>query len=143
MHVEQILARKGREVVVVAPGTTIAEAAAVLAQWRIGAVLVRDRAGDIKGLLSERDIVRGLAQAGAAILERPVESLMTVQVVYCAPTDTIDHLMALMTERRMRHLPVMADGALVGMISIGDVVKHRISEIEQEAEAMRAYIVAA
>ncbi|MEQ9643760.1 MAG: CBS domain-containing protein [Alphaproteobacteria bacterium] len=141
MHVEQILARKGSDVVTVSPDTTVGEAARLMTERRIGAVLVRGETGVIAGILSERDIVRGMAEAGGDCARQPVASLMTAEVAFCDPADTIDELMEIMTERRFRHLPVMADNRLVGMISIGDVVKHRIGEIQSEAEAMRAYIV--
>ena len=142
MHVEQILNFKGRDVVAVAPGSTVGAAARLMAERRIGAVLVRTETGFVAGILSERDIVRGLAAEGGACADDTVDSLMTRDVEYCTPADTIDMLMQIMTERRFRHLPVMDDNVLVGMISIGDVVKYRIGEIEGEAEAMRAYIAA-
>lgn len=140
MHVEHILNQKGREVVAVTPGSTIGEAAKLMAERRIGAVLVRGEAGFVAGILSERDIVRGLAAAGGDCADLTVDSLMTRDVAYCSPADSIDQIMQVMTERRFRHLPVMDENILVGMISIGDVVKYRIGEIEGEAEAMRAYI---
>ncbi len=140
MHVEQILARKGSEVVTVSPDVPVGEAARVMAERRIGAVLVRGETGVIDGILSERDIVRGMAEVGGECARQPVSSLMTSEVAFCDPSDTIDELMEIMTARRFRHLPVMSNNRLVGMISIGDVVKHRIGEIQGEAEAMRAYI---
>lgn len=141
MHVEQILARKGRDVVSVAAGTTVGEAARIMAEKRIGAVLVRGETGIVAGILSERDVVRGMAAAGDDCTGLTVDSLMTRDVEVCEPADSIDQIMRVMTERRFRHLPVMDGNVLVGMISIGDVVKDRIAEIEVEAEAMRAYIV--
>jgi CBS domain-containing protein len=125
------------------PGESIATAIALLHARRIGAVLVRDERGAVQGVLSERDVVRGLSDHGAALLDQPVASLMTREVKTCAPDDSIDHIMAVMTERRVRHLPVMDDDRLVGVISIGDVVKHRLAEIESEAQDLRAYIAAA
>ena len=142
MHVQQILNYKGRSVVAVAPGSTVGDAAKLMAERRIGAVLVRDEAGVVAGILSERDVVRGMAAAGGDCATLTVDALMTRDVEYCTPEDTIDQLMQVMTERRFRHLPVMERNVLVGMISIGDVVKYRIGEIEHEAEAMRAYIAA-
>lgn len=140
MHIEQILRNKGQNVVSVTPTTSVSDAAEVLMENRIGAVLVRDATGTVSGILSERDITRGLALHGCDCLTGPVESLMTADVVTCAPSDSIDHVMALMTEKRIRHLPVMANGELAGVISIGDVVKLRIEEVEHEADAMRQYI---
>jgi CBS domain-containing protein len=142
MHVEHILNHKGRAVLAVSPGSTIGEAAKLMAERRIGAVLVRGEAGFVAGILSERDIVRGIAAAGGDCADLTVDSLMTRDVAYCSPADTVDQIMQVMTERRFRHLPVMDENVLVGMISIGDVVKYRIDEIEGEAEAMRAYIAA-
>jgi CBS domain-containing protein len=142
MYVETILRNKGNTVIVVEPECVISKAAQILHDNRIGAALVRDEANKVIGVISERDIVRGLARYREACLGMTVESLMTSPVVSCAPTDTIDHIMGLMTERRVRHLPVMDHGRLAGIVSIGDVVKERISEIEHESEALKRYIVA-
>lgn len=143
MHVEQILRTKGNDVVSVSPGDSIAQALETLAAHDIGAVLVRDDNGRVCGILSERDIVRALASQGEACLTSAVSALMTSSVISCAPNDSIDDVMALMTERRVRHVPVIADDNLRGMISIGDVVKHRMEEVQREAAAMRDYISAA
>ena len=140
MHVEHILATKGKDVISVKMGDTIGRAAEILNQNRIGAILVRDDSGYVEGILSERDIVCGMADMGAECLSTPVADLMTRDVVFCLPEDNIDTIMAIMTERRIRHLPVMRDGELMGIISIGDVVKYRIEEIQSEADAMRQYI---
>lgn len=142
MYVESILKGKGANIISVKPADTVADTAKVLARHRIGAVLVCDGDGDgeLAGILSERDIVRGLAETGSAILEGPVSALMTRRVVTCSPGDSVDGVMAKMTEGRFRHLPVMSGGSLVGVISIGDVVKERIAETEHEAEALKAYI---
>ena len=140
MHVEQILAHKGSKIFTVRPDVSIADAADTLRENRIGAVLVCAEDGIVAGVLSERDIVRGLSAKGAACLGMLVQDLMTRDVVFCKPEDSINEVMALMTDRRIRHLPVMADNQLLGVISIGDVVKHRMREIEHEADAMRAYI---
>ena len=142
MYVDTILRKKGDTVVTVEPDCLVSKAAQILHENRIGAALVRDRAGTIIGMLSERDIVRGVALNQEACLQMTVKELMTRPVISCSPTDTIDQLMALMTERRIRHLPVMDRGELVGIVSIGDVVKQRISEIEHESEALRQYISA-
>jgi CBS domain-containing protein len=145
MNVAAILKGKSGAIATVRSETSVAEAASLLASRRIGAVLVDGGkgAGGLAGILSERDIVRGLAERGAGVLDRPVGDLMTRDVVVTTSSHTIDRVMGLMTERRIRHLPVVDNGALVGVISIGDVVKHRIAEIEREAEALRTYITAA
>ena len=140
MNVVTILKQKGRAVSTVPPTMTLLEVAKRLAQRRIGALVVVGARGDIEGIVSERDIIRALSETGADCLQRPVAEAMTRQVVTCQETDTLDELMAMMTQRRFRHLPVVTDGDLVGIISIGDVVKHHVAEIEMEATAMRAYI---
>lgn len=140
MYVDSILKHKGRDVVSVVPTDKIVDVSKLLNRHRIGAVIVREADGPVVGILSERDIVRGVAENGPACLTLEVADLMTRQVVSCRPNDSIDDIMALMTERRVRHLPVMQDGALIGVISIGDVVKRRIAEIESEASSLREYI---
>ena len=140
MYVERILALKGNDVISVTTNETIGVAANILSKNRIGAILVRDDDGFVRGVLSERDIVRGLADLGSRCLETGVVELMTRDVVFCGPEDDIDTIMAIMTDRRIRHLPVMRENQLLGIISIGDVVKLRIEEIKSEADAMRQYI---
>jgi CBS domain-containing protein len=140
MNVVTILKQKGRSVTTIPPTATLQEAAKRLVHRRIGALVVVGARGQIEGIISERDIIRALAEAGAACLERPVAESMTRQVVTCQESDTLDEMMAMMTQRRFRHVPVVTDGDLVGIISIGDVVKHHVAEIEMEATAMRAYI---
>ncbi len=140
MYVERILALKGNDVISVTTNETIGVAANILSKNRIGAILVRDDDGFVRGVLSERDIVRGLADLGSRCLETGVVELMTRDVVFCGPEDDIDTIMAIMTDRRIRHLPVMRENQLLGIISIGDVVKFRIEEIKSEADAMRQYI---
>jgi CBS domain-containing protein len=140
MNVATILKQKGRAVTTVGPGATLLDVAGKLAAKRIGAIVVVGPGGEVAGIISERDIVRVLAEQGPACLERPVSENMTRQVVTCQETNTLDELMAMMTTRRFRHLPVVTDGALVGIISIGDVVKHHVAEVEMEATAMREYI---
>ena len=140
MLVETILKEKGADVVSVAPAMTVAEAARILSARRIGSVLVRNEDGGIAGILSERDIVRGIAEQGAASLSLPVSALMTRDVVFASPADTLDSVLAVMTERRFRHLPVLDQGRLVGLISIGDVVKRKIEEVTEEAEGLRAFV---
>lgn len=140
MNVETILKTKGREVIAVKPGESVASAAETMHRRRIGAALVLGEDGAVEGVLSERDIVRGLATHGGVVLGMKVAELMTSEVLTCEPGDAVDDIMAIMTERRVRHLPVLRNGKLVGVISIGDVVKHRLAEIEGEAQSLREYI---
>src|SRR5439155_4053146 len=140
MNVAAILRQKGRAVTTASPGATLLEVANKLAAKRIGAIVVIGARGEVAGIVSERDLVRALATSGVACLARPVDETMTEQVLTCQETDTLNELMAMMTARRFRHLPVVTDGALVGIVSIGDVVKHHIAEVEMEATAMRDYI---
>ena len=141
MTVAAILREKGGEIIDVAPDETVADAARLLGEKRIGAVLVR-RGGEIAGILSERDIVRAAGAEGAEVFERPVSALMTRDVVRCSPSDTVERVMRVMTEGRFRHLPVVDGGRLVGVVSIGDVVRRRIEDAEREAESMREYVTA-
>ncbi len=140
MNVAAILKQKGRAVATIPPTLTLIEAAGRLTQRRIGALVVVNGHGEIAGIISERDIVRALAEDGPQCLTRPVAEAMTDQVVTCQEGDTLDELMSMMTARRFRHMPVVAEGDLVGIVSIGDVVKHHVAEIEMEATAMRTYI---
>jgi CBS domain-containing protein len=140
MKVSHILQEKGRDVVTVAATVTIAEATKLLAAKRIGAVIVRDGGGAVGGILSERDIVRALAKSGADCLSHKVADHMTRDVVTCSEADSVDDLMEQMTRGRFRHLPVVEDRQLIGIVSIGDVVKTRIAETVFEAESLRAYI---
>ncbi len=140
MMVEEILKARGRDIVTMPRNASVAEAARLLKEKRIGAVVISDDGARALGILSERDIVHALVDFAAAALEMRVTELMTQDVVTCAPQDSIDRLMARMTERRIRHLPVVKDGVLGGMVSIGDVVKSRIEEVESEASAMRDFI---
>jgi CBS domain-containing protein len=140
MNVASILRQKGRAVTTVGPGTTLLDVANKLAAKRIGSIVIVGPRGKVAGILSERDIIRALSSHGPGCLTRPVSESMTREVVSCRESDTLDELMALMTERRFRHLPVMADNALAGIISIGDVVKHHVAEVTMEATAMREYI---
>jgi len=139
MQVSVLLQTKGSEVVTVGPGQPISEVVAILAEHRIGAVVVMSESS-IDGVLSERDVVRALARDGATALEAAASSLMTVEVVTCEPDTTVEQLMSTMTERRIRHVPVVVDGELVGLVSIGDVVKHHIAVLEHETQAMHDYI---
>jgi CBS domain-containing protein len=140
MLIAQILAGKGRDVVSTRPDATVAEVASLLKAKRIGAVVVTDAAGGLCGIISERDLARGLADYGADLLQMRVRDLMTTEVSTCAPDDGIDQLMQQMTEGRFRHLPVMQDGRMIGLISIGDVVKHRLQELEAETHLLHDYI---
>jgi CBS domain-containing protein len=140
MNVSAILRQKGRAVTTAAPTTTLLEIADKLSAKRIGAIVVVGTQGEVAGIISERDIIRALAARGADCLTSSVAEVMTKEVVTCQEADTLDELMAMMTARRFRHLPVLTDGALVGIISIGDVVKHHVAEVEMEATAMRDYI---
>ncbi|WP_309084517.1 CBS domain-containing protein [Chelativorans sp.] len=143
MTVKAILDTKGREVVTIAADKTLREAAELLAERRIGAVVVMDGQGHTGGILSERDIVRAIAADGPAALERAVGTVMTARVKTCRETHTVNEVMQIMTQGRFRHLPVEKDGRLAGIISIGDVVKRRIEEVEREADEIRTYIATA
>ncbi|MDI7864047.1 CBS domain-containing protein [Rhizobiaceae bacterium n13] len=138
--VKAILEQKGRDVVTVGPETTLNEAAATLNKYRIGAVVVVGKDSKIVGIFTERDVVTAIAKHGTAALEQSVSSLMTPEVFRCREETTVNELMGVMTERRFRHVPVENHGKLVGIISIGDVVKQRIREVELETEQIIAYI---
>jgi CBS domain-containing protein len=141
MSVKHILAQKGRQIEVIGPDTKLAQAILHLASKRIGALLVIDAGNRIVGILSERDIVRALV-AGANALDDHVRDHMTETVVTCSLETSVAEVMDMMTRGRFRHVPVMADNELAGIISIGDVVKHRLAEMESEKSAIIAYIAA-
>ena len=141
MLVSQILKRKGDLVFTTSPSETIAATAALLHQRGVGALVVLD-AGHVVGIVSERDIVRAVAERGAEGLEAPVSSCMTGNVLFAEPGETVDSLLGRMTDRRVRHLPVCHKDRLVGLVSIGDLVKWKISEVEAEADGLKAYIAA-
>ena len=141
MLVSQILKRKGDLVFTVEPTETIAATAALLNSRGVGALVVLD-AGQVVGIVSERDVVRALADGGAAALTAEVATCMTRDVQFAEPADTIDNLLSRMTDRRIRHLPVCQGDRLVGLVSIGDLVKWKISEVEAEAEGLKSYIAA-
>jgi CBS domain-containing protein len=143
MTVSIILAGKGREVVTIEPHSTVAAAIDLLAQKRIGAVLILGADRRISGILTERDIVRVLAERGAAALADPVGAAMTRKVFTCTENETIASIMERMTEGKFRHVPVIDQGRLAGIVSIGDVVKHRLQEMERDSAAMRDYILTA
>jgi CBS domain-containing protein len=141
MNVSAILKQKGKAVTTVTSSATVGDAAKTLAQRRIGAVIVTDGDSRVSGIVSERDIVRVIADSGAEILSRPVSGIMTRNVVTCTESATLDEMMQIMTRGRFRHLPVVDDaGRLVGIVSIGDVVKFHIGEIAMEAAQLREYI---
>lgn len=143
MNVDAILKVKGDAVVTIAPTATIAQAVDALCRKRIGALVVSANGAEPQGILSERDIVHGLGRQGAALLGSRVEDLMTKTVVTCGPQDRVADLMALMTERRIRHIPVLRNGKLAGLVSIGDIVKNRLDEIELETTSLKAYVAGA
>ncbi|MEQ8396754.1 CBS domain-containing protein [Thalassobaculum sp.] len=140
MLVSDILKTKGTNVVTVAPDTPVGAAVATLAEKRIGCIVVTTDGGALAGILSERDVVRVLAEQGGDVLDEPVSALMTPKVVTCAPSQTIAEVMEMMTSGRFRHVPVVQDGRLAGMISIGDVVKFRLEETEEEVRQLAAYV---
>jgi CBS domain-containing protein len=143
MTVDHILAEKGRNVVTIDSQRTIAEAAALLSEKRIGAIIVSEGGRPVAGILSERDIVRAVAAKGAAALEEPISGFMTAKVVTCTGRSGLNELMEIMTSGKFRHVPVVEDGRLNGIVSIGDIVKHRLAEIETESQALREYIATA
>ncbi|MCA0419179.1 CBS domain-containing protein [Bosea beijingensis] len=143
MNVEQLLSGKGHDVISVQPHRTLAEAIRTLSEKRIGAVVVMGADGALVGILSERDIIRALGELGASALESAVSRSMTSKVVTCRPQTSVDELMEIMTTGRFRHVPVVENGRVTGLVSIGDVVKHRVAAIEAESKAMRDYIAMA
>jgi CBS domain-containing protein len=140
MTVKAILSRKGNEVLAIEPTAALAAAVKMLAQWRIGALVVTGSGRRIVGIISERDIVRALDEKGIAVLAAAVAEVMTRKVVTCAQSETIAEIMERMTAGKFRHLPVVEQRSLVGIISIGDVVKARLGELEREQDALRDYI---
>ena len=143
MNVETILRNKGNWVATIRPDATVANAVDLLHRERIGAIVVSADGTSVDGILSERDIVIALAGDGKDLLSRPVADIMTRTVITCDPGDTVGELMAEMTNRRIRHFPVVADGRLIGIVSIGDLVKSRLDEVEFEANSMRSFIAGA
>lgn len=143
MTVSMILAGKGREVVTIEPNATLGDAVGLLAEKRIGAIVILGADRRVVGILSERDIVRALADRGATVLHEPVSQSMTRKVSTCNDSETVVQIMERMTAGKFRHVPVVDQGQLVGIISIGDVVKHRLHEMESESAAMRDYILTA
>ena len=143
MTVGIILAGKGREIFTIEPNATLAEAVRLLAEKRIGAAPILGADRRIAGIISERDVVRALAERGAAALDEPVSRTMTRKVETCGEGETVANLMERMTAGKFRHMPVVDQGRLVGLVSIGDIVKHRVQEMERELVAMRDYIMTA
>ena len=140
MLVSQILKAKGDLVFTVSPAETIQSAAALLHNRRVGALVVLDPEDRVVGIVSERDLVRAVGVDGAAALTRPVSACMTAEVLFAGPEDMVDALLGRMTDRRVRHLPVIRDGRLVGLVSIGDLVKAKIADAEAEADGLKHYI---
>lgn len=141
MLVQQILNAKSSQLIItLEPTSLVSQAVELLARLKIGAVVISVDGGDVKGILSERDIVRGLAQEGPSVLERPVSHLMTHAVISCDPGDAARHVVKAMTKGRFRHMPVVKDGKMVGIISIGDVVKGRLDELTMEKHALEGMI---
>jgi CBS domain-containing protein len=140
MNVETILRGKGDWVATIRPDATIADAVEMLNRERVGALVVSADGAEVAGVLSERDIVHALGRLGEDLLSRPIDEIMTRNVITCEPGDTVGELMSEMTNRRIRHLPVVVDGRLRGIVSIGDVVKNRLDEVEFEASSLRSFI---
>lgn len=140
MTVKAILESKGNNVVTIEPTASLAAAVKILADRRIGTLVILGADRRVVGIVSERDVVRALAERGERALDEPVEQVMTRKVVTCASRETIAAIMESMTAGKFRHVPVVEDGQLVGIVSIGDVVKHRLHEIEHESAALRDYI---
>jgi CBS domain-containing protein len=139
MRIADLLRHKGSDVATVPPERTVTELLDDLARHNIGAVVVV-RGGELVGIVSERDVARGLNQRGAELLGAAVSEIMTTKVVTCDPNEGLDSLAAIMTERRIRHMPVVDNGELVGIVSIGDVVKSRIEQLETDREQLESYI---
>src|SRR5829696_7236912 len=139
MIVEHILAAKGHDVITVEPERTLLETARLLDEKRIGAVVVSDADHPVLGIITERDITRAVAERGAAALDEPVSQHMTAKVITCTQSFTVKDMMELMTHRRIRHVPVVEGGRLNGIVSIGDIVKHRLAELEAEGRLMHDY----
>ncbi len=140
MRVEEMLQRKGSDVFTVRPNATVSDVVGELTRNNVGAVVVSEDDRTIDGIVSERDVVRALAKGGADVLSTEVSTIMSVDVHTASPDDTVDALMATMTQRRFRHIPVVKDGALIGIVSIGDVVKSRTDELEHDRDLLVDYI---
>jgi CBS domain-containing protein len=143
MTVKRVLSEKGSDVLTIQPHRTVLDAARLIAEKRIGALIVAEADKVVLGILSERDIVRAVSEKGAEALSLPLSHYMTKKVVTCTPAMTVRDVMSMMTQGKFRHVPVVENGHLVGIISIGDMVKQRLAEMEAEASAIRDYIVTA
>ncbi len=143
MNVEAILRAKGRAVATIRPDETVGAAVAALRERNIGALVVSEDGESVDGIISERDVVHGLGKDGGELLSRRVAEVMTRRVATCDPADSVADLMAEMTNRRIRHFPVVRDARLCGIVSIGDLVKSRLDEIEYEARSLRSFIAGA
>jgi CBS domain-containing protein len=139
MHISEVLRSKGGTVVKISPDETVRNLVALLAEHNVGAVVVSTDDVSLSGIVSERDIVRGLV-SGTDVLDQPVSAIMTTEVRTASPHETVEDLMLLMTEHRVRHVPVVVDGGLHGIVSIGDLVKSRISELEFERDQLESYV---
>jgi len=140
VRIADLLRHKGSDVATVPPGISVAGLLDDLARHNVGAMVVCDDTGALVGIVSERDVVRRLNERGAELLHAPVSEIMTTSVVTCEPTENLDRLAEIMTERRIRHMPVVTEGRLVGIVSIGDVVKSRIRQLESDREQLESYI---
>ena len=140
MLVSVLIKEKGAGVITTEPATTVAEVADIIARKRIGAVVVTEQDDQVVGIISERDIVNGLSKRGTGLLDLPISDVMTRDVFTCATTEDVNQLRREMTNRRARHIPIVEEGKLIGIISIGDIVKNRLDELESEAQQMRDYI---
>jgi CBS domain-containing protein len=140
VRIADLLRHKGSEVATAVPGLSVAGLLEDLARHNVGALVVVDESGELVGIVSERDVVRRLNERGAELLRAPISEIMTTTVVTCEPTEGLDNLAAIMTERRIRHMPVVERGQLVGIVSIGDVVKSRIRQLETDREQLESYI---
>ena len=140
MQISQILRRKGHDVATIDGAESVRAALAALAEWKVGALVVSGDGQRVDGILSERDIARGLHERGAGLLADPVSSVMTAEVHTCVPTSSVHDLAQTMTDHRVRHVPVVEDGRLIGIVSIGDVVKARLDELEAERAQLVDYI---
>ena len=140
MQVRDLLRHKGRGVATVSPEVTVADLLSRLAENNVGAMVVTSESGSVRGIVSERDVVRALHRKGSGLLTETVSSIMTSAVTTTTPDDSVESLARIMTESRIRHLPVIEDGRLAGIVSIGDVVKNRIDQLESERESLIGYI---
>lgn len=140
MRITDVLRRKGDKVVTISPEETVTTLLAELAKYGVGALVVSRGDGTVEGIVSERDVVRRLHAEGAALLQKKISSIMTEDVHTCGMQDSVDHLMATMTQHRFRHVPVLVEDRLAGIVSIGDVVKTRLDELEAERDQLAAYI---